>query len=199
MVEYDVWLKYALFGDVDDIEPIHKALLNAYATRMNREIDAVIRAHGRNVVGEAIWHFYGAGGDLRDVLDAELGYERFAFMESVKVLYRDGFAAHCTHWSPGGAQSSLHLACYMLWDMDGIECWAFRGDRDMLEASLDVLQFALNLNSPACQESALHGLGHLAFEYKADVVPIIDRYLRDQKPVDALREYALLARTGRVM
>ncbi len=199
-MEYKTWLEQALCGDDGGVETDDKCLLNALVTRMNLEIDGVIRTHGLNVVGKAVWHIYGvSGGYMWDVLAPELGELRFEFMESVKTLYSDGFLPHCVDWSRGGDRSPLHSACYMLWDMDGIECPAINGDPGMLEASLDVLQFALNLDSPACQESALHGLGHLVSRHKREIRPIIDHYLQTKRPVAALRDYAGDARAGCIM
>jgi hypothetical protein len=86
----------------------------------------------------------------------------------------------------------------MLWDMDGIECPAIRGDSEMLDASLSVFAFALELDHPACQESALHGLGHLALHNGEKTTPIIRDYLRFRKPDEVLRDYAKNAISGYV-
>jgi hypothetical protein len=86
----------------------------------------------------------------------------------------------------------------MLWDLDS-ECHALNGDLEMIAECLDVLEFALSLPSVACQESALHGLGHLAFKHRARTAPIVEQYLkREDLPIE-LRHYAQAARVGYVL
>lgn len=193
---YDDWLADALANGELGIHIDDKSKVNAYATRFNGDIAQIVAEHGEHPVGKAIWHIYGVGsGCMWDVLDSSLGGERLHFMESVKTLYVDGFMRFCSNHfgnTDSGPEPSrpLNSACYMLWDMDGIECPAINGDTEMLDSSLDVLGFALNLDHLACQESALHGLGHLAHSYREITTPIIRDYLRRAKPNDELRQYA---------
>jgi len=67
------------------------------------------------------------------------------------------------------------------------------------EAFLEVMDRLLDLPSEACQESALHGLGHWHLEYPKQVEAIIGSFL-DRHPVlrSELKEYALDAREGLV-
>ena len=69
-----------------------------------------------------------------------------------------------------------------------------------IPAILDVMTQTLNLDSDACREGALHGLGHWAMYYPKRVAAIIDEFLKknpDLRP--ELRNYALGARTGCVL
>jgi hypothetical protein len=67
----------------------------------------------------------------------------------------------------------------------------------LVEPALDVMERTLALDSPACQEGALHGLGHVQ-EYHPDrVAAIIDRHLPHLHV--GLQEYAQSARTGRMV
>jgi hypothetical protein len=71
-------------------------------------------------------------------------------------------------------------------------------DSDALEdACLSVMERTLYLPHPACQESALHGLGHWQDDYPDRVEATIESYL-ESEPAPELREYAALAREGRV-
>ncbi len=55
----------------------------------------------------------------------------------------------------------------------------------------------LCLNSDACRESALHGLGHWHLYHSDKVEDIIDDFLASPAKVSCkLREYALAAREG---
>lgn len=46
------------------------------------------------------------------------------------------------------------------------------------KAALEVMEATLGLDSIACQESALHGLGHWELFYPTEVVAIVDQYLK---------------------
>ena len=78
--------------------------------------------------------------------------------------------------------------------------WGWAGDdldaERLAAKDLDVMEAVLRLTNPACQESALHGLGHMA--HRSDrALAIIDRFLANpagQSP--ELLQYARAARTG---
>jgi hypothetical protein len=58
----------------------------------------------------------------------------------------------------------------------------------------------LELDSIACQEGALHGLGHWQREYPGEVERIVDRFLESRGGLDArLIDYAKAARCGCVL
>lgn len=95
----------------------------------------------------------------------------------------------------------LNGTCYMWWDICPLP-YPFRTPqaRATLSVVLDVLQETLRLPSPACQEGALHGLGHLQSDAPVEVQRIIDDYLRQKAGVHpALRDYARRAQSGSVL
>jgi hypothetical protein len=64
-------------------------------------------------------------------------------------------------------------------------------------AALDAMRDVLGLDAVACQESALHGLGHWQSAYPDEVGDIVDAFLAtapDRRP-DLVR-YAQSARVG---
>lgn len=67
-------------------------------------------------------------------------------------------------------------------------------------AIASVMESCLYLDNPACIESGLHGLGHLA-TFQSDIaVPIVDRFLKKAKNQDKrLLDYAKSARTGMIL
>ena len=68
------------------------------------------------------------------------------------------------------------------------------------EAIADVMQRCLELSNPACVESGLHGLGHMATFLPDIAVPIIDDYLKNgKKRSETLENYAEMARTGMIL
>ncbi len=89
----------------------------------------------------------------------------------------------------------------MRWDL--FPTWGQR--ESSTEAVVDaellaVMQRVLALNSLACQESALHGLGHWQRRCPAVVEETIDMYLKHELGLDPrLRQYAFSARRGCVL
>ena len=114
---------------------------------------------------------------------------------SFEVLFREFFAVRCEpvlgHMNEGGP---LNTICYMWWDLD---CWYSIPDTSIVPMQCSILA----IDHTACQESALHGLGHKCQirEANPEIEAIIDDFLRrkpDLRP--ELREYALSARQGMV-
>jgi hypothetical protein len=68
------------------------------------------------------------------------------------------------------------------------------------QACLAVMRDTVRLPNPACQESALHGIGHWALAYPAFAATTIDAYLAaNPKLRPELVRYAQAARTGSVL
>src|SRR5260370_39723661 len=118
---------------------------------------------------------------------------RHRVVNSFEILFREFFATRCSpilgHRNEHG--SALNLACYMWWDLD---CWNFTPSSDLLE----VMRSTLAIDHVACQESALHGLGHWYHrQQRAAVESIIDEFLdRETHLRVELRKYAEAARIG---
>lgn len=127
------------------------------------------------------------------------------WVRAIAGLYRDLFRPLCT-WHLGHLNGgpepphALNRVCYMLWDMDCLEGAAmFPGHEHLVDPIFEVLEGALALDSIACQESALHGLGHLASYHRDRVERAIDARLGAEPPLTpALRKYAAAARSGGV-
>ena len=94
----------------------------------------------------------------------------------------------------------LNSSCYMWWDSIPLCPNGSEEDIPRLDITcIEVMEKILSLNSLACQESALHGLGHWAYAYPKRVSKIITTYFRQSKRKHAdLREYAEKARRGMV-
>jgi len=116
-------------------------------------------------------------------------------------LYAGCFASRC---SPGLSHrdeqvlSPLNAICYMWFDVIPIHAQSEdRTRHEIDEVMLEVMERILTLDSEACQEGALHGLGHWQYQYPKRVQAIIDAYLaRNRQIRKALRQYALNARSG---
>jgi hypothetical protein len=116
--------------------------------------------------------------------------------------------------------SKIGYVCYMFWDISPMFSAA---NFSFLEAQIkteaaqkpyknskreihyfytaiaNVMKQCLDLSNPACVESGLHGLGHLAFNHPKIAVPIIDNFLKNGKcENENLISYAKMARTGMI-
>jgi len=95
----------------------------------------------------------------------------------------------------------LNSVAYMFWDV--FPCVALPEDAHRLElqlGTLAVMERILSLDSIACVESALHGLGHAHAYYPGEAEQIIDRYLAGGKCASAeLAAYAQAARCGCIL
>ena len=90
------------------------------------------------------------------------------------------------------------MACYMFWD---VACFGGPpGQREgnlFEDAVLDVLEDVLRMEHAACQESAVHGLGHRVGRHPERAPAILRKWLRGGAIRDErLRVYAEAAATG---
>jgi hypothetical protein len=94
----------------------------------------------------------------------------------------------------------INTVTYMWWESFPALAEPDDPDRERIaDAELDCLVRVLSLESPACQEAALHGLGHrLAHEPRC--AEVIDRYLADgSAAAPELVAYAESARSGCIL
>lgn len=145
-------------------------------------------------------------------LPAELVTE---LARSIEDLFRDCFEPRCTPALSsmlGGCRtpveeappmSPLNEICYMFWDTSPLLTWrSWPGDLQPQDAVYEVLETTLHLGNPACIESALHGLGHLAQarrETSTRASDITRQFMATRPLTPELREYAARAATGYVI
>jgi hypothetical protein len=131
---------------------------------------------------------------------------RVRCVRACEVLFRDLLASRCApHLShrdragPGG--TPLNLVCYMWWDTMPAYGGPNPADQQALQrAALDTMAAVLRLDSLACQESALHGLGHWHRVFPAEIERLIDDFLRTHPGANGdLVTYARSARCGCVL
>jgi hypothetical protein len=126
---------------------------------------------------------------------------RVRCLRSFVTVFRDVLAPRCTpHLShldePGAA--ALNAACYMWWDILPFAARPDEASGHVLgAAALDAMAEMLALDAIACQESALHGLGHWRHRWPAEVTRIVDAFLRRNPTArPELVAYAKAARAG---
>lgn len=125
-------------------------------------------------------------------------------VHSMHSLFEQCFAKRCSqhlsHVDEPGA-NPLNLVCYMWWDIIPLGAQPDNPHQTGLDREiLNVMESMLQLDSVACQESALHGLGHWQHYYPQRVTGIIKAFLGQHKELRAeLRTYALNAQAGCVL
>jgi hypothetical protein len=133
---------------------------------------------------------------------------RVQVVKSMNNVFEQLFAPRCSDYlnhliraKEENHQNPLNSTCYMWWDI--IPLYGKSGDssRELLDSHcVGVMEHVLHLDSIACQESALHGLGHWKHVYPKRVNKIIDDFIEREKCIDdRLRQYALDARSGHVL
>lgn len=139
------------------------------------------------------------------LLDSSLPWSaRQQCIRSIHNLFEGCFAKRCTphlsHLDEPGA-SPLNLVCYMWWDIVPIGPQPEDSTRITLDHEIiGVMEATLQLDSVACQESALHGLGHWQPYYPQRVRETIDTFLQSRKSLrEELRAYAMNAYRGCVL
>jgi hypothetical protein len=130
--------------------------------------------------------------------------ERLQAISVIYALFDKLFRPRCApillHVDEEGAKP-LNRNCYMWWD--SFASVALPDDPSRLarhDAVLAVMEKTLTLDSIACQESALHGLGHWQPNHPRPVESIIDRFLQSHTSLDhRIVAYAQAARSGCVL
>jgi hypothetical protein len=125
-------------------------------------------------------------------------------LHSFRQLFEGCFAKRCSphlsHIDEPGA-NPLNSVCYMWWDL--IPFYGHPEEPAWQEFDQDILQVmeaTLQLDSIACRESALHGLGHWQRHYPERVGDIIDQFSMSHKDLpEKLQEYMMNAYVGYVL
>jgi hypothetical protein len=144
--------------------------------------------------GESDWMYY--------VYDPAIDRQvRYDCVRSIEFLYRHCFARRCRNTTAHTSSDtdSLNSFCYMWWDrFPGGSLAADDAEQALVDAELiAVMTKALQIEHVACQESALHGLGHWHNERTERV---IDEWLASHQDLPAdLLKYARAARTGNAL
>ncbi|HEX2136229.1 MAG TPA: hypothetical protein VHG30_10045 [Microvirga sp.] len=158
-------------------------------------------------LNQGLWYLIspGLGEHMFCLDDPTVAIEmRVRCVRSCESLFRKLLLPRCSphlsHRDWVGA-APLNAVCYMWWDIMPVHGGPEPEDRRALHAAaLETMAAILRLDSLACQESALHGLGHWRSRFAEQVEGLIDAFIEAHP--DAPRElltYARAARCGCVL
>jgi hypothetical protein len=181
----------------------------AYITQLFSSIDRLIEAYSVAQIAQGLNFLIDPVSSEHMIALFEGGVplnEQIACIDSFYVVYRDLFAIAC---SPilshalatyDADYNRLNNTCYMWWDMMTFPLHGHDPAREKLnQPILDVMDKTLQIDHIACQEGALHGLGHWFRDYPTFVQKRVNRFLaKNPRLPRGLHKYALAARTGRV-
>ena len=179
----------------------------AYLTRLFEDPERSLCWFSDDQIAQGLTYLVGtsASGDNGWLSAIEVPVEaRVRCVEAIGKLFDRLFAPRCTphlsHLSEVAA-GTLNCVCYMWWDE--FPCIALPSDPNLRRLSgtaLTTMEHILGLGSLACQESALHGLGHWQRQHASEVARIIDAFVLSQTELDPrLLAYANAARCGCVL
>lgn len=190
--------------EADTSEPAPPACV-AYLTRLFEEPD-ILTPYSDAQVNQGFWYLVSNTGSnyMFSLIEPGVAWpERQHGIRSIATLFTRLFALRCSdhlsHFDEAGA-GALNGVCYMWWDIFPAGGQPGNIELKPLDAELlAVMKRVLTLDSVACQESALHGLGHWHMSYPEIVEPTIDEFLvRAGAARPDLLEYAKCARQGYV-
>jgi hypothetical protein len=219
---YDDWVKYIFDHPLADPPwyfhadaewwngPADPALTVSYLTRLFETSSESLNLFSDEQINQGFWFLVDSGGSghFLTLFDPQVPpSERIRCVESIFSLNRDLFAPRCSpllgHIMTQEEYDAnpLNSICYMWWDIAPLYGKSGEPAREALDdAALSVMEKCLSLSAPACQEGALHGLGHWQSAYPERVTAAIDAYLESSPSISPdLQAYARNARRGHVL
>ncbi|GAB4571566.1 MAG: hypothetical protein Kow0077_08570 [Anaerolineae bacterium] len=176
-----------------------------YLTRLLEAPRDLLAPYTDSQINDGLWYLLSNSQHMDVLMNPHLPLEgRLRCLRGIETFYAQVFYSRCMevlgHIDEPGA-GPLNSACYMWWDLISLlPAPADRVREPLDRAVLDVLAAILQIDHVACQESALHGLGHWHFGYPAAVQTIIEDFLRDAPHLTpGLRAYAEQAACGCVL
>lgn len=201
-VAFDEWVAAVFDPAVEDPWPPPAQEL-AHLHRLLAAPPALLDALAEDDVGVGVWSVLDSGGagTALALADESLPLDdRIACVRAIPGFYEAVFVPRCAErlGHVGEQGSRLETACYMFWDIAAFGGAPGTREGNLLEdAVLDVLDDILRIPHAACQESAVHGLGHRVARHPERAPAALERWLR-RGPVrdERLRPYAEAAKTG---
>ena len=190
----------------DDTSEIAPAIAIRHLTQLFTTAQPALSRFANAQIGQGLWYLAcGACSNyMWPLVQDGISWEsRRTCIRAIASLFEQVFAQRCSdhlsHLDERDADA-LNEVCYMWWDL--FPTWGDPDDPSCRERDREVLQVmarALSIDSVACQESVLHGLGHWHAHYPEFVEREIRQYLHEnQLSRPELRQYAHGACRGNV-
>ena len=204
--------------DVDsEAYELNPVRLVAHTTQLCEKSASVLAPFTDAQVDQGFWFLVGSPSEL-DVLGADVVPlpDRLRCIRSIFSLFEECFAIRCTshlsHMDESGV-GPMNSICYMWWDFLWHLITQWRDaeflrqipvqyqlratDQDVIDAAcISVMESILEIPSIACQESAIHGLGHWGRFRPERCHPVIAAFFERHPDVrPELRRYALKAQS----
>jgi hypothetical protein len=176
----------------------------AYLTRLFNNPGPMVDQFADSQIGQGLYYLVSSGASSHCVALTNESVpinQRLGCVHAMLSLFIKLFEPRCrpmlSHQDEA-SDSELNRICYMWWDVMPLAALSKPSDPDLIhDACLAVMRSTLALPNPACQESALHGLGHWARAYPEFTAATIDGYLAaNPKLRPELLRYAQAARSG---
>lgn len=173
-----------------------------YATQLFQNAGELLAPYSDTQIGNSLYGFINEmGSPLYALRDNRLSLKnRRECLSSSYRVFDEIFVPRCSENLGNRSErgGELHSTCYMWWDIFPLYTGAAP---DLDDVAITVMERTLALPHAACQESALHGLGHWHRGDQAHrIEAIIDDFLqhnRARRP--ELVVYAKNAREGAVL
>lgn len=179
-----------------------------FLTRLFNNATALLEPFSKAQINQGLWFIMSASDYHDGMFDASVQWSvRKECIQSIYHLFADFFERECAPFlstednTDNHHKSPLNMSCHMFWDL----CRFNYNVRDTYvndsnEACLQVMQKTLCLKNIACQEAALHGLGHLYEQCPDRVRSIIQDFLKQNPYIsDKLVHYANRAAEGNIL
>lgn len=215
-LSFDDWVRHlfdhsvakpAWYLDDDaDTAAVEPGRVITYATDLFARSAELLAAYADDQANQGLWCLISeVSSPLYALAEESVPLEQRAnCIRSVSTVFEQCFVPRCTahlsHLNEPGA-GALNSVCYMWWDIFPL-CGQPEDTarREINEACLSVMESTLQLPSIACQESALHGLGHWGLSYRGRCRSIISTFMKRHGNLrPELREYAARAKESRVL
>ncbi len=227
-LSFDEWIRFVFDHPVTDPEwywaedhdfwdpTVQPRVTVSYLTKVFKNPVACLTAYTDSQIDQGLWYVVheACSNHMLALTDKRVPLpERLEGFRSIFKLFDELFLPRCSanllymDEKDQGKRNPLDSACYMWWDL---MWWAVLRFPDLtpsvdnMEATadmvLDVIIRTLALNSDACRESALHGLGHWHAYDPPRIERIVDDFLANYPHIrPELLAYAQRAREGRVL
>jgi hypothetical protein len=175
-----------------------------YMTRLFSEPVERLSAFTDAQLDQGFWYLLSIGGIMSELNNEAVPLKsRVACIESFAPLFAKLFKQRCTpHLGHLSQEDSgeLNSSCYMWWDIMPLYPQSkLASIKACEEVALVVMEEIGNIDSIACKESALHGLGHWNSYYPDQVKLIIKKFILKNKSISAdLLLYAESAAIGQI-